>query len=102
MAVGARYQHYEHYAPRMYTLRVRYTINKYGKLVEPLCLTPTGFKLDNFVVNTLKECPHTWSPATQNGRPVTSWHSIILVFNIGAVQNPSIVGRTTKAAMQPE
>lgn len=65
----------------IYRIRTQFIVDTTGKVVQAKAFeNPYG--LGNLVEQRLNNFRYKWSPATQNGRPVKSYHKVILVFDI--------------------
>lgn len=61
-----------------FAIEIWYIISKEGKIFSAKSPKNIIDELTAYILNKLLNCPYQWSPAYHNGRPVNSFHKIII------------------------
>ncbi len=70
----------------IYKIRTQFAVDTAGKIVLVKTLE-NPFGIGDAVQRRIYAFPYRWSPATRNGRPVKSYHRIVLVFDLRKQHN---------------
>lgn len=65
----------------IYQIRTQFVVDTAGRIAL-VKVFENPFGMGDIVQKRISVFPYKWSPATQNGRPVKSYHRIILVFDL--------------------
>jgi hypothetical protein len=65
----------------MYTVMVRFVVDKEGAVSDIKPLTKLGYGMEQEVVRVIKKSP-VWNPGIQNGRAVNSYHTQPVSFSV--------------------
>lgn len=67
--------------PGTYTVQVKFVVERDGSITDVTALNDPGFGLGKGAVEVLKKGPK-WNPGIQNGKPVRSFHTQPITFQI--------------------